>query len=118
MPLSSAPSSLPFPGAPDPPQLPAITVVMPWRSALSIVGSTNGCTSEWLCVSMKPGARTRPPASIVRSAAGGRAPSRSTCSMRSPVTATEPENGGRPLPSTIRAPEISRSAIGRHPKDR
>src|SRR5512145_849715 len=55
---------------------------------------------------MKPGATTRPAASITRSAGP---PSRgATAAMRSPSTATSAARAGPPLPSTTVPPRISR----------
>ena len=38
------------------PQLPVISVVMPWKSLLSGWKLSRGHASEWLWMSMKPGA--------------------------------------------------------------
>ena len=38
------------------PQLPATTVVTPWRGDGLSVGSQNAWASRWVCTSMKPGA--------------------------------------------------------------
>ena len=82
-------------GHAEAPQLPATTVVTPCRRALSIHGSVKGARSEWVWTSMKPGARARPAASIVRTAAGrppsapwSGTPRRRTRATRPPVTPT------------------------------
>ena len=42
------------------PQLPVISVVMPWKSLLSGWKLSRGHASEWLWMSMKPGATVSP----------------------------------------------------------
>src|SRR5262245_24165750 len=61
-------------------------------------------------MSMKPGAATRPRASISRSPPPSKRP---TARMRPSRTATSPGKAGRPLPSTIDAPRTTRSAAFR-----
>ena len=41
-------------------QLPVTSVVTPWCALLSPPGSSSIVVSEWLCMSMKPGATTSP----------------------------------------------------------
>jgi hypothetical protein len=47
------------------PQLPVTSVVTPCKILLSALGSSSDVTSEWVWMSMKPGATTWPLASIV-----------------------------------------------------
>ncbi len=65
------------------PQLPVISVVMPWKSLLSGWKLSRGQASEWLWMSMKPGATVSPDTSTTSRASSplirgdaGDAPSR------------------------------------------
>src|SRR5690349_4185655 len=60
---------------------------------------------------MKPGATTRPLASMTRRA-GASSGNRPTAAMRSPRIAMSPKNQGLPVPSTTRPPRINRSKGG------
>ena len=86
---------------------PSTSVVTPCAVLLRARGSTTSPYSEWACMSMNPGASTIPPASISWRASGSSGP---TLTMVSPATARFPRNHGPPVPSTMRAPRISRSA--------
>ena len=85
-------SASPLPSAPagygELPQFPHTSVVTPWRALLSPIGSSSIVTSEWECMSMKPGETTQPAASI-RSAASAadRSP---TAAILPPSIATSP----------------------------
>src|SRR3954469_14867185 len=57
-------------------------------------------------MSMTPGASTSPSASTVRPAGSSNAP---TATIRPSRTPTSPANSGAPVPSTTRAPRMSRS---------
>src|SRR3954463_193740 len=90
------------------PQLPTTSVVTPWRTVLSAVGTVSSVKSLWLWGSTKPGQTIRPAASMILSAC---APSRSpTAAMRPSSTATSPRNGGIPVPSTTSASRIRTSS--------
>ena len=56
-------------GATEKPQWPMISVVTPWRTLLSALGLIGKVKSEWVLMSMKPGATARPAASMVFAAA-------------------------------------------------
>src|SRR5512147_1067559 len=58
---------------------------------------------------MKPGAMTRPSASISRVPRPATVP---TSASRSPCTATSPRRAGAPVPSTISPPRITKSWVG------
>ena len=45
-----------------------ISVVTPWRTLLSAFGLIGSVKSEWVLMSMKPGATARPSASIILAA--------------------------------------------------
>src|SRR5919108_5814759 len=91
------------------PQLPAISVVTPILSVLSAPRLASRLQSECEWQSMKPGATTRPAASITRlAAADARSP---MAAMRSPATPRSARTHGAPLPSTIRPPRITTSSI-------
>ncbi len=93
-------------GAGEWPQLPTTIVVTPWAIALRARGSARTVTSAWLWMSMKPGATTRPVASIsVVAVTPGSGP---TSTIRSPVIATSVTRGGPSPPITV-PPRISRS---------
>ena len=93
-------------GAIEPPS-PVISVVIPWVILLAARGSTRTLYSDWPSMSMKPGATTRPVASMRRLA---RAPERSpTAAIRSPITPTSARRQGAPVPSTTRPPAKTRS---------
>ena len=47
-------------GATENPQWPMISVVTPWRTLLSALGLIGSVKSEWVLMSMKPGATARP----------------------------------------------------------
>ena len=96
----------------DDPQLPVTIVVTPSSRKLSARGFPwmplrRDDDSTWVWTSMKPGARTSPPAStvFVASASG----SEPTNWMRPSRTPTSARNHGLPVPSTTRAPTMSRS---------
>ena len=55
-------------GATEKPQWPMISVVTPWRTLLSALGLIGSVKSEWVLMSMKPGATARPAASMIFSA--------------------------------------------------
>lgn len=50
---------------------PTTIVVMPCDTCVANVGSSCIAWSDWLCMSMKPGARTRPRALIISASGGG-----------------------------------------------
>src|SRR5689334_2385373 len=78
---------------------------MLWASPSSITVS-----SEWLCISMKPGATTRPRASIDRAAV--RSPSRPMAAIFPPRMPTSATNDGLPVPSTMRPSRMRMSKSG------
>ena len=61
-------------GAYDRPSWPRTSRVTPWAAFALWSGSRSSARSLWACMSMKPGARTRPSASSVRRAAGAGGP--------------------------------------------
>src|SRR5262249_10948450 len=74
-----------------------ISVVTPWRTLLSAFGLIGRVKSEWVLMSMKPGATARPSASITRIAvAARRGP---IAAIRPSATARSPATPGLPLPS-------------------
>ena len=81
-------------------------MVTPCAVLLRARGSTTSPYSECACMSMKPGANTSPSPSITLAASGSCGP---TLTIVSPATARFPPNHGPPVPSTIRAPRMSRS---------
>src|SRR5579871_3777454 len=84
-----------------------ISVVTPWRTLLSAFGLIGRVKSEWVLMSMKPGATARPCASITRVALPAtRGP---TAAMRPSATARSPEMPGLPVPSISRPPRIRMS---------
>ena len=106
-------------GAKPLPSTPTISVVTPWRTLGSWRGSARITRPPWLCRSMKPGATTRPVASIRRAdvlgerrvrgrGAGAGRPRRRPC----------PARRGAPVPSTIVPPVISRSTLSVMPRPR
>jgi len=58
-------------GATENPQLPTTSVVTPWRIFDSARGLSGSVKSEWVWMSMNPGATTWPRASISRRAGRG-----------------------------------------------
>ncbi len=91
------------------------SVVTPWRILLWALPSVTSGMSEWECVSMKPGATTRPFASMTRDArlAAAVAPAVSSTSvMRPAVTAMAPSRAADPVPSMMRALVTSTSMAG------
>jgi hypothetical protein len=74
------------------PSCPKTSSVIPCRSFIGSVGSASTCTSEWLCVSMKPGHTTWPVQSIVSR------PTRPgpTAAMRPSAIATSATKRARP----------------------
>ena len=82
----------------------ASTVVMPCETCVIASGSLSSPSVEWLCMSMNPGASTRPVASSTRSSGGGViAP---MLRMVSPSMRTSTRRSGPPLPSATWAPTI------------
>ena len=89
------------------PQLPMTSVVTPCMMELTARGSTSSVKSEWLWMSMNPGATTRPSASrISTSSESARSP---MSTMRPSYTATSALNGGRAVPSTTVPPRTMQS---------
>ncbi len=77
------------------------SVVTPWCTIESAVGFAMNASSEWLCMSMKPGETTSPFASITASAS--EAGSRVFISAILPAsTATSALYQGAPVPSTTK----------------
>ena len=101
-------SGPPFPvGKGEKLQLPVTWVVTPWYAMLSAPGSSTRLTSEWVCMSMKPGVTTFPAASMTRAAsASGSAPIASILPRDTPTSAGYP---GPPEPSTTLPPRMRRS---------
>ena len=83
-----------------PPSLPTTTVVTPCirNAAFSFPSSSSKSPSAWVCGSIKPGATSRPVASIVVVASASA--DASTLTIRSPTTPTFVTRAGAPLPST------------------
>jgi len=103
---SSTTSSLS--GASPSPSWPTISVVTPCITFSRASGSTISIRSEWLWTSMNPGATTRPPASITRSASE---PNRPMAAILPRLTATSARCQGLPAPSTILPPFMTRLNI-------
>ena len=96
-------------GASDMPQLPFTSVVRPWQSSASPKPSRNSAASAWRCMSIKPGVRTRPAASMVSNAcAFDKSPTSSIMPSKMPTSAV---NAAFPVPSTIFAPRINVSSM-------
>src|SRR4051794_31363625 len=85
-----------------------MTVVWPLCSHEPQYGSHTACGSKWVWWSMKPGATTRPSASIVRFAVPSDLP---TPTILPWCTATSAWNAGSPEPSTTRPFLIRRSWV-------
>ena len=94
-------------GAGENPHIPVTSVVTPWRIFASADGYARRAKSEWACMSMKPGATTRPVASMARPASPPR--SGAIAVMRSPVSPTSARRPGLPVPSSTVPPRISQS---------
>ena len=89
--------------------MPTTSVVTPWRTLLSASGFRGRVKSEWVWMSMKPGATICPEASISRCASR---PSQSpTAVMRPFFMATSARRAGVPFPSITCPPRINRSSI-------
>src|SRR5271165_3682568 len=89
------------------PHWPTMTVVWPLCTHEPQYGSHTACGSKWVWWSIKPGATTRPAASMVRLAA---APAYlPTPTILPSCTATSAANAGSPEPSTTRPFLMSRS---------
>src|SRR5690242_6929737 len=84
-----------------------ISVVTPWRTLLSAFGLIGSVKSEWVLMSMKPGATASPCASIVRVAVPSRCGP--IAAMRPSATARSPATPGLPLPSINRPLRIRMS---------
>src|SRR5215475_6162728 len=78
-----------------------ISVVTPWRTLLSALGLIGRVKSEWVLMSMNPGATASPCASITRVALSPRRGP--IAAMRPSATARSPPTPGLPVPS-IRRP--------------
>ncbi len=87
------------------PSWPTTTVVIPWLTAPSASGCAMSPSSAWLCVSMKPGARTKPVASTTVSPGTG-AGSPTSAILPSAIR-TLPLRPCAPVPSTRVALTIS-----------
>src|SRR5882724_920123 len=84
-----------------------ISVVTPWRTLLSALGLIGRVKSEWVLMSMKPGATARPPASITLVASvSSSAP---MAAMRPSRMARSPGLPAAPVPSSSRPPRIRMS---------
>lgn len=82
------------------PQLPTTQVVTPSRTLNAMSGWRTAAKSSWVWVSMNPGARVRPVASIVDDAGV------STGAIRAPSITTSRISPGAPVPSMTVAPRI------------
>src|ERR1035438_3805490 len=92
------------------PQLPTITVVMPWDIFGFIAGARITLISSWVCTSIKPGASASPSASTttrVRNPREG-----PMARIRSPHNATSITSEPGPLPSITLALRINVSQLG------
>ena len=89
--------------------MPTTSVVTPWRTLDSASGFRGRVKSEWVWMSMKPGATICPEASISRCASWS-SPS-PTAVMRPFLMATSARRAGAPLPSITCPPRINRSSI-------
>ena len=86
-----------------------ISVVTPWRTLLSAFGLIGKVKSEWVLMSMKPGATARPGASMIFSAGA------SIAADRGDAAVLDGEIGGdarAPLPSNSSPPRIRMSCTG------
>lgn len=90
-------------GSREPPSCPPSAVVMPWRIWVEASGRSRIWPSAWLCRSMKPGATTRPWASMTRTPAGApRVASLRIARIVSPeIRIAWPVSRAPPLPSAI-----------------
>ncbi len=89
------------------PSGPSTRVVMPCETWVSAAGSRFRPPVEWLCTSMKPGARTSPLPDITRSPDRGESePGFATATIASPSIRTSAASRGAPVPSATCAPEI------------
>ncbi|HJM54068.1 MAG TPA: hypothetical protein QGI07_08630 [Dehalococcoidia bacterium] len=70
--------------------MPVTSVVTPWYALLSAPGWSIRVTSEWACMSMKPGDTTRPDASITRAVLGAASDRSVTAVIRPPKDAGRP----------------------------
>ena len=111
----SAPGSAPGPrpcragpAPPRTPQWPMTSVVTPWRTLLSAWGMRARVKSEWVLMSMKPGATTRPLASIMRAPAAVMSPP--MAAMRPSLNATSARRPGAPVPSMTSPPWMRMSS--------
>src|SRR5438046_1284359 len=95
-------------GATEKPQLPTTSSVTPWRIFDSARGLMGSVKSEWVWMSMKPGATTCPRASTTRWA--GRAERGSIATMRPALTLTSASRPGAPGPSISWPPRTDRRA--------
>ena len=89
--------------------MPTTSVVTPWRILLSASGFRGRVKSEWVWMSMKPGATICPEASISRCAS--RSAQSPTAVMRPFLMATSARRAGVPFPSITCPPRINRSSI-------
>ncbi len=100
-------------GAGEKPQLPTTSVVTPWRILDSARRLPHRRQSECECMSMKPGASTRPEALSTRPAdSRERSPMAAMVSPRMPTSARLP---ALPVPSMTMAPSILRSSMSLMP---
>src|ERR1700730_5137896 len=94
-------------GATEKPQWPMISVVTPWRTLLSALGLIGSVKSEWVLMSMKPGATASPRASMTFAASpGGSLP---MAANRPAQMATSPGLPAAPVPSSRRPPRMRTS---------
>ena len=84
-----------------------ISVVTPWRTLLSALGLIGSVKSEWVLMSMKPGATARPAASMVFAA--GSSIGEPIAAIRPSLMATSAATPALPLPSNTSPPRIRMS---------
>src|SRR6202030_4072390 len=84
-----------------------ISVVTPWRTLLSAFGLIGSVKSEWVFMSIKPGATTSPSASMIFFAAS--VPRAPTIAMRPSAMARSSATPALPVPSNKVPPRIRMS---------
>src|SRR5579862_7694471 len=95
-------------GATEKPQWPMISVVTPWRTLLSAFGLIGSVKSEWVLMSIKPGATASPAASMIFRAVP--AMPRPIAAMRPPAMAkSSPAAAALPAPSNNIPPRMMTS---------
>ncbi len=107
-PMSCAGDIAAVKGAQEKPHCPITSSVTPWQTWLSARPSTGSTKSEWVWMSMKPGATVIPDASSMSRAASGGMCS-AIAATRQPAMPRSPRKAGAPVPSRMSPPRTARS---------